>query len=156
LIEQGDVIDSVSSFFGRESLKLNAKIQPKHGTWLAVRVYGKDSAKAHSGIIYITVKGQKGFWKYTAADEIVQAAKKRIDTAMAKPDLADPRQWATAGRLQKYWQSALPSNRARARAAKKSLEQRLVEIKNNWPKGLKDKKETTAFGAEHETRDPFH
>jgi hypothetical protein len=153
LIEQGDVIDSVSSESGQESLKLEVQIKPTHGTWLAIRVYGKDSAKAHSGIIYVTVEGQKGFWKYTAADEIVQAAKERIDAAMAKPDLDDPRQWATAGRLHAYWKSALPSNQARAKAAKAALEQRLKEIKDNWPEGLSDKEETTAIGDKREQRE---
>lgn len=102
-----------------------------------------------------SLEGKKGFWKYTVADEIVQAAKIRIDKAMAKPDLDDPRQWATAGRLQAYWKSALPSNQARVKAAKAALEQRLKEIKDNWPEGLSDKKETTALGASHEQQDQF-
>jgi len=48
----------------------------------------------------------------------------------------DPRIWATGGRLQQVWKEALPSNRARAKAAKEALDVRLAEINRNRPDKL--------------------
>jgi len=51
-------------------------------------------------------------------------------------DMHDPSIWATGGRLQQVWKEALPSNRARAKAAKEALDVRLAEINRNRPDKL--------------------
>ena len=48
----------------------------------------------------------------------------------------DPRIWATGGRLQQVWEEALPSNNARAKAAKEALDVRLAEINRTRPEKM--------------------
>ncbi len=101
---------------------------PLYGAWFAVRAYGKSTAKAHSGIVYMTVEGSDGFWSVEKAPAIVDKAIKIINTAMEKPDINDPRIWATGGRIKQMWEEALPSNRKRARQAQLTLKSRLKKI----------------------------
>ena len=49
----------------------------------------------------------------------------------------DPRIWATGGRLKQVWNEALPSNKARAKAATEALSERLAVIDLNRPKIIK-------------------
>ena len=136
LVAHGRVIKSVRSKFGQAELALDVELETDHGLWLAVRAYGKKSAKAHSGIVYVLTEGRDGFWNYERAEELVAGYQKQLTTAMEKANMQDPRIWATGGRLKLMWERALPSNKARARAAKKALDVRLDEIKKNRPEKL--------------------
>jgi len=55
---------------------------------------------------------------------------------MENANMNDPRIWATGGRLQQVWEEALPSNNARAKAAKEALDVRLAEIDRNRPERM--------------------
>jgi hypothetical protein len=112
------------------------RTQTDHGLWLAVRAYGKKSAKAHSGIVYVLTEGRDGFWNYERSKELVAGYQKRLISAMENANMNDPRIWATGGRLQQVWEEALPSNNARAKAAKEALDVRLAEIDRNRPEKM--------------------
>jgi hypothetical protein len=64
----------------------------------------------------------------------VAGYQKRLVHAMEDANMNDPRIWATGGRLKQVWQEALPSNTARAKAAKDALDVRLDEIERARPK----------------------
>jgi hypothetical protein len=134
LVAHGKVLKSVSSISGTTELSLDVELETDHGLWLAVRAYGKKSAKAHSGIIYLLTEGNRGFWNYERAKELVAGYQKRLVHAMEDANMNDPRIWATGGRLKQVWQEALPSNTARAKAAKDALDVRLDEIERARPK----------------------
>jgi len=136
LVAHGRVIKSVSSPVGAATLALDAELETDYGLWLAVRVYGKKSAKAHSGIVYVLAEGRDGFWNYERAEELVAGYQSQLVRAMEEANMHDPRIWATGGRLQQVWKEALPSNRARAKAAKEALDVRLAEINRNRPDKL--------------------
>ena len=112
------------------------ELETDYGLWLAVRAYGKDSAKAHSGFVYVLTEGRDGFWNYERAEELVAGYQKKLVTALEKADMRDPRIWATGGRLQMFWERALPYNRVRAKAAKEALDARLAEINKNRPEKI--------------------
>ena len=133
LVAHGKVIESVSSSGGNNELALDVELETDHGLWLAVRAYGKKSAKAHSGIVYVLTEGRDGFWNYERAKELVAGYQKRLISAMENANMNDPRIWATGGRLQQVWEEALPSNNARAKAAKEALDARLAEIDRARP-----------------------
>jgi len=133
LVAHGKVIKSVNSADGQTELKLDVALETDHGLWLAVRAYGKKSAKAHSGIVYLFTEGRDGFWNYERAKELVASYQQRLISAMENANMNDPRIWATGGRLQQVWEEALPSNQTRAKAAKEALDARLVEINRNRP-----------------------
>ena len=137
LVAHGKVIKSVSSKTGETELKLEVKLTTEHGLWLAVRAYGKDSAKAHSGIVYVLTEGQDGFWNYERAEELVAVYQQRLVDAMENASMEDPRIWATGGGLKKMWEGALPANTARAKAAKEALDVRLAEINRSRPEKMK-------------------
>ncbi|MBW1685764.1 MAG: CehA/McbA family metallohydrolase [Deltaproteobacteria bacterium] len=136
LVAHGKVIESVSSSGGKNELALDVELETDHGLWLAVRAYGKKSAKAHSGIVYVLTEGRDGFWNYERAKELVAGYQKRLISAMENANMNDPRIWATGGRLQQVWEEALPSNNARAKAAKEALDVRLAEIDRNRPERM--------------------
>jgi len=136
LVAHGKVIKSVSSKAGETELKLEVELTTEHGLWLAVRAYGKNSAKAHSGIVYVLTEGRDGFWNYERAKELVAGYQKRLVDAMEDASMEDPRIWATGGGLKKMWEEALPANTARAKAAKKALDVRLAEINRNRPEKI--------------------
>jgi hypothetical protein len=136
LVAHGEVIESVSSSGGKHELTLDVELETDHGLWLAVRAYGKESAKAHSGIVYVLTEGRDGFWNYERAEELVAGYQKRLISAMEDANMNDPRIWATGGRLQQVWEEALPSNYARAKAAKEALDARLAEIDRNRPEKM--------------------
>jgi hypothetical protein len=133
LVAHGKVIKTVKASGGETELKLDVELETDHGLWLAVRAYGKKSAKAHSGIVYVLTKGREGFWNYERAEELVTSYQKRLISAMEDANMNDPRIWATGGRLKQVWEEALPSNRARAKAAKGALDARLAKIDRNRP-----------------------
>jgi hypothetical protein len=137
LVAHGKVIKTVKASAGETELKLEVELETDHGLWLAVRAYGKKSAKAHSGIVYVLTKGRVGFWNYELAEELVTNYQKRLISAMENANMNDPRIWATGGRLKQVWKEALPSNRARAKAAKEALDARLAEIDKNRPEKVK-------------------
>jgi len=126
----------VSSLVGKAELKLDVELETGYGLWLAVRAYGKKSAKAHSGIVYVLTEGRDGFWNYERAKELVADYQKQLSSAMENANMHDPRIWATGGRLQQVWKEALPSNNARAKAAKEALDVRLAEINGNRPEKM--------------------
>jgi hypothetical protein len=136
LVAHGRLIKSVSSTFGQAELALDVELEADHGLWLAVRAYGKKSAKAHSGIVYVLTEGRDGFWNYERAEELVAGYQKQLASAMEKADMQDPRIWATGGGLKQMWERALPSNKARAKAATKALDVRLGEIEKSRPAKL--------------------
>ncbi|MCJ7815375.1 MAG: CehA/McbA family metallohydrolase [Xanthomonadales bacterium] len=131
LIRYGDVIETVTAGPGIYELSLSSEEKADAGAWYAVRVYGKRTAKAHSGIIYTTVEGKPGFWSSEKAPFIVENGIKIIDRAMAKPNLEDIRIWGTGGRLKQMWEEALPANQKRAAEAKAALNERLKLIQEN-------------------------
>jgi hypothetical protein len=136
LIAHGKVIKSVESAAGDLELNIDVELETDHGLWLAVRAYGKNSAKAHSGIVYVTIEGRDGFWNYERAEGLVRGYQKRLISAMEDANMNDPRIWATGGRLKQVWEEALPSNHARAKAAKEALDARLAEIDKNRPERI--------------------
>jgi hypothetical protein len=133
LVAHGKVIKSVNSSDDQTELKLDVTLETNHGLWLAVRAYGKKSAKAHSGIVYVLTEGRDGFWNYERAKELVAGYQKHLISAMENANMNDPRIWATGGRLKQVWEEALPSNNARAKAAKEALDIRLDEINRSRP-----------------------
>ena len=136
LVAHGRVIKSVRSTAGQAELALDVELETDHGLWLAARAYGKKSAKAHSGIVYVLTQGRDGFWNYERAEELVAGYQKQLTSAMEKANMQDPRIWATGGRLKMMWERALPSNEARAKAARKALDVRLGEIEKSRPEKL--------------------
>jgi len=136
LVAHGRVIKSVSSTVGQAELALDVELETDHGLWLAARAYGKKSAKAHSGIVYVLTEGRDGFWNYERAEELVAGYQRQLISAMEEANMHDPRIWATGGRLQQVWEEALPSNRARAKASKEALDVRLAEINRNRPEKM--------------------
>jgi hypothetical protein len=133
LVAHGKVIKSVKAADGQTELKLDVTLESDHGLWLAVRAYGKKSAKAHSGIVYLFTEGRDGFWNYERAEELVASYQQRLISAMENANMNDPRIWATGGRLKQVWEEALPSNHARAKAAREALDARLADINQNRP-----------------------
>ena len=71
-----------------------------------------------------------------ACKELVAGYQKQLISAMENANMNDPRIWATGGRLKQVWEEALPSNHARAKAAKEALDARLVEINKNCPETI--------------------
>jgi hypothetical protein len=136
LVAHGKVIKSVSSSVGKTELRLDVELETNYGLWLAVRAYGKKSAKAHSGIVYVLTEGREGFWNYERAKKLVEGYQKQLISAMEDANMNDPRIWATGGRLKQVWEEALPSNHARAKAAKDALDARLAEINKNRPETI--------------------
>jgi hypothetical protein len=136
LVAHGKVVKTVKASGGETELKLDVELETDHGLWLAVRAYGKKSAKAHSGIVYVLTEGRDGFWNYERAKELAAGYQKQLISAMENANMNDPRIWATGGRLKQVWEEALPSNNARAKAAKEALDVRLAEINRNRPEKM--------------------
>lgn len=76
LVVHGNVVKTVSSDNGAESLALDYDFQPHDSQWLAIRTYGKEQAVAHTAPVYLYVDGDPRFWNPSLAKDI---AAKYID-----------------------------------------------------------------------------
>jgi hypothetical protein len=70
LVVHGNVVKSVVSETGAESLELSYDFQPNETVWLAIRAYGQDNRVAHTAPAYLYVDGNKRFWKRERVREI--------------------------------------------------------------------------------------
>jgi hypothetical protein len=115
VIEQGEVIKTISSTEGSEELHLQYKSPARHGTWFVLRAYGKQQKTrmwegsdivAMSAPIYVDVNGQ-GFWKPAAIPKLVEGLKVDMQSILdAGPD--DFEDWDTAEPDSKYWSAQRP------------------------------------------------
>lgn len=82
LIEQGEVIKTVSSKEGASELRLDLEVPVRRGTWFVVRAQGKRE-KEHASIvalsapIYVRVADQS-FWKAADVPEIIHRVKEDL------------------------------------------------------------------------------
>lgn len=70
LIVQGEVVKTIISKSGLESLTLDYGFQPTRSLWLAIRAYGKDNHVAHTAPIYVYVDGNQRFWNPEVVTDI--------------------------------------------------------------------------------------
>ncbi len=70
LVVHGEVVKTVSSDIGSESLELDYDFQARESLWLAIRTYGKENRVAHSAPIYLYVDGNERFWNPELAKDI--------------------------------------------------------------------------------------
>jgi hypothetical protein len=79
LVIQGEVVKSVSSEAGAESLALEYRMKPLQAVWMAVRAYGTEHSAAHTAPVYFYVDDSKQFWKKAVVPTI---AAKYIETLL--------------------------------------------------------------------------
>ncbi len=88
LVVHGEVVKTIPSTEGAESLVLDYNFEASESLWLAIRTYGKDNRVAHSAPVYIYVDGNQRFWKPELAKDI---ASKYVDILLdfktSTPDL---------------------------------------------------------------------
>lgn len=106
LIEQGEVIKSVSSTTGADNLELQHEIPATHGSWFLLRAWGKQQKeRAHivaiSAPIYVRVDGQP-FWKPSAVPKIVEGLKTDMQK-MINADRVEVENWDTDEPDGKTW-----------------------------------------------------
>jgi len=105
LVIHGEVVKSVSSDTGVESLTLEYEGTADESMWLALRAYGNDSRVAHSAPVYVYVDGNKRFLKHGQMKAI---ASKYIEVLrnlkLSTPDLdEDWERFNTAETLLPKW-----------------------------------------------------
>lgn len=80
LVVHGDVVETVVSEAGAESLELGFELKPDASAWLAVRAYGKGRrGLAHSAPVYLIVDGEQRFWKVEAVPELVARIRRVLE-----------------------------------------------------------------------------
>ena len=105
LVVQGEVVNTVRSESGLESIKLSYDFQPQRSLWFAIRAYGKDNRVAHTAPIYVYLDGNRRFWK---PEVVTDVANKYIAVLNAfKASRPDPNEdwerFATEGILLQRW-----------------------------------------------------
>lgn len=70
LVVHGEVVDSVISTAGAETLQLNCKLSPEDSQWFAIRTYGTHKALAHTAPVYLYVDGNKRFWNLAVVEDV--------------------------------------------------------------------------------------
>lgn len=113
IVEQGDVVKSISSASDATQLELRHTVSAAHGTWFVVRAFGKQnqaSARiaAVSAPIYVFVDGQ-GFWKPAAVPSIVAGLKEDMRELLTPlSSHAEIENWDTRDPDVKFWMSQRP------------------------------------------------
>lgn len=114
LIEQGEVIRTVTAEAGATELRLNCTLSAKHGTWFLIRARGKRQfidaqTLAISAPIYVRVGGQET-WKPSAVPAIVQRLKDELaQLAIRPPAAAEPEGFETHDAHEEAWRTAGPA-----------------------------------------------
>ena len=123
LIVHGEVVASVTSSSGVESLKINHRLTTEEGLWLAIRAYGKGIAVAHSGPVYIRVADDPATLARPLASVLVDKYIGLLDETVATMPAAyeDLEHWETGEQLGKQWRKQLPDLRQHAADAREKL-----------------------------------
>jgi len=132
LVVHGEVVETVVSERGAQSLQLSYQFRAHETVWLAIRAYGQDGRVAHTAPAYLYVDGNKRFWKRQQVSEI---ASKYIDVlsefAVSKPDPnEDWERSDTEGLLLTQWnadKTVLDQRIARALAIYRQLMTEAIE-----------------------------
>jgi len=129
LVVQGEVVKIANSQDGEDTLTLHHEFPAKESSWLAIRVYGKDYAVAHTAPVYIYVDGDKNFSSRSKIPSLVKKYKNHVkDLVATEPILAeDNEQWDTGELILPLWQEQLAELKERAKTALKQYDQLLVE-----------------------------
>lgn len=125
LIEQGEVIRTVSAAPGATDLRLDCRRTATHGTWFVIRARGKRrlidaQSLALSAPIYVRVDNE-GTWKPTAVPAIVERLENELaQLAIHPPAAGEPEAFETHDAHEEAWKTnraALQERIARATAA---------------------------------------
>ncbi len=125
LVVHGEVVKTVSSDKGAESLQLSYDFQTLESQWLAIRAYGKENRVAHTAPVYLYVDDDQRFWNPAVA---VDVAAKYVDVLEAfrasRPDLdEDWERGDTEGSLLTRWD-----------ADKEKLDRRIDRARDEYQK----------------------
>lgn len=120
LVVQGEVAAKTAAA-GGGSVDFDYVLQPRHGLWFAVLVYGKKGSVAHSAPVYVRVGGDGRFWKRSAVAAIAGRYRDELDgLAASTPDPhADFESFDTGGRLVSQWRQDRPALLRRIAAARR-------------------------------------
>lgn len=122
LIEQGEVVETVSTSDERGRLRLTYRAPARHGTWFVVRAHGSGMAApaelvALSAPVYVRVGGES-FWKPSAVADIATRLeaelRKMLVPAAENPELET---WETRESDLAHWESQRPLLEQRIEAA---------------------------------------
>ena len=125
LIVQGEVIKSVSSADGAESLNMDFAFEApaEHGTWVVLRAVGRRQSgssivAAVSSPIFVLVDG-KSFWKPEAVPAIVAGLKKEMQIMLDTPQevIMEAEPWDSPGQWPAAWARQEPMLADRVREA---------------------------------------
>ena len=125
LIVQGEVVASATSSSGAESLKINHRLTPETGLWLAIRAYGRGIAVAHSGPVYVRLADDPATLARNLAPALVDKYIGLLDETIATMPAAheDLEHWETGEQLVTQWKKQLPELRKHAAAAREKLKE---------------------------------
>ena len=120
LIEQGQVIRTVSAKDGAPELRLDFQTTATHGTWFVVRAKGKPRGKddhtlAVSAPIYVLVNGLS-FWKPAEVPQIVSRLKQAL-VLLSKYEPSTDEAFETQDQFEKLWQAEQPAIQQRVQRA---------------------------------------
>lgn len=105
LIEQGEVVKSVSSQGGAPDLEIRHDLPARDGTWFVVRARGKrPGVIAVSGPIYVFVDGQH-FWKRSEVPSIVAKLKSTMEEIFSPNQLEMTEPWEAGEPFTRYWKA---------------------------------------------------
>lgn len=103
LIEQGDVVKTVSSHSGAPELKLLDDNLAKHGTWFVLRARGKNpDVIALSAPIYVLVDGQSS-WKPSDVPSIVAKLKSQMQEVLNSDQQETTEAWEAQEPFSRNW-----------------------------------------------------
>lgn len=132
LIEQGEVINAVSSQGDTHELSARYAVAAEHGTWFVLRAHGKQEREhgnvvAVSSPIYVNVNDQS-FWKPSAAPAIVFKLKQDLLQPLSEQDEIET--WDTHDPDSKVWKSQRPLLQARVAQAAALYDNLLQRIRD--------------------------
>ena len=128
LIVHGEVVASVKSASGAETLVLTHRLTRTEGAWVAVRAYGKGIAVAHSAPIYVQVGDNPTTFSRSRVPELVKRYQNILaETLTSTPvEHEDLEHFDTGTELAHQWQAQLPTLREQAALAHQRLETTLT------------------------------
>lgn len=136
LIEQGDVVNIVSSNIAASRLNFRHELHVHRGTWLVLSARGRSSSVvAFSAPVYIQVDGESS-WKPSAVPSIVARLKSQMQEILELNPREGGAEWESYEPIKKHWgaqRGALEARIKQANVIYDDLESRAADAQSHAP-----------------------